>query len=432
MDFDAEAGERPSLMRVLQFQLGLRRSINARVKDLAWKHEQNESILRRIGKKATERNKHFLQHLAQQEVFASSDVAKKNVLALASFPFVFLFLLVQTIQNIRHQGSPTEHVFISNNNPLLCKYSHYVCNVIRIKDYRIEKGNRYVLDRNVLIFWFKKWLFAPAPRHIAFHLKALLFLCKYNAVMRHYQPRSIYSFMEYSDAGPITTQFLNSRNCRHENIMHGHKDFSVKDSAFSIFNTVYVWGEYYANLFYKLGMETEEYVIIGHPTHRQLFREAYSYGRSNGLVVILALPDSNWPHLAKLSNELQQAGIEVYFKPHPVYGNAEAIEFFSDRCGKKSVLLEEAVDALNRNCCFWGGNSSLVIEAWLLSKRIILFGQTTFPPEITESCRTLKIPDWETLDHDRLVKFIVQPIFDGKAPMETGLSSLKLRKISCR
>jgi hypothetical protein len=215
--------------------------------------------------------------------------------------------------------------------------------------------------------------------------------------------------MEYSACSTILTEFLESKGIKHVNVMHGHKEFNVKDTCFSGFHICLIWGKYYKNLFNELKMRTGKYCYIGHPTHRAFYNiDIFSdICRKESVVFILNQESSIWLDFKILGSYLKEKKIPVYFKPHPIYDKNAAKNYFGNTFGYNSILNGTSFDALSEHEIIIGNKSTILMEAWLAGNKVVMYKCNAYSKSCINGTRALRINSHDENALSLLYKFIV-------------------------
>jgi len=283
--------------------------------------------------------------------------------------------------------------------------------LFKLESYDICDEVDMFVDWNLIKFWL--WLFAKHKwliRYPHFVFVAVAKTLFYNYFLYLFRPKYVYSFAEASVTGPLVTLYMNRCGVRHCSIMHGVRIQSVKE-AFTYFNTMYVWGDYWMWLFKDLYCKTEAFVCTGHPIVAK-FKDVKALKNNNdqavyNVVFILQMPESqDWGRIKDLIAEIEATTqVRFFLKPHPLYTSV-ARDYFS---GYR--LCEMPKEVVLRNFhTFMGYTSTFLVEAFILKKKVILVetGQTweipLLGPRVLRVCLPL-----DKKSRKEFVRFIETP-----------------------
>lgn len=122
----------------------------------------------------------------------------------------------------------------------------------------VEFGSSMCWDKEVRSILFeivKRYGFKPD-----FLLNVLFSLSNYNYIIKTFHPKEIVTSYESSISCAILTCYCHQNGVNHVNIMHGEK-LMTQNNLCGHFDVMYVWDDYYKELFKKLKYKTNEYRI---------------------------------------------------------------------------------------------------------------------------------------------------------------------------
>lgn len=247
-----------------------------------------------------------------------NSVIKNMAYFFAKYPMIIYLLLFKRNRKIE----------INSRNVLLLHNLHQK-NRENVLPEEYTKNEKYLMSNYTLNFKDIKFLFYVYKNienkfyYAEFYLKLIYNIAKLSDINKNFKNKNLLNSFEYSYCSSLCTQYLNENNNKHINIMHGEKLFYVRDS-FSKFNEFYVWGEYYKDLFLKLGMEKSQFKIYTNP-HFSLLNNMINNENKNVMTLY-------WTPAILLNEQLIQNIFKEYDKYelviryHPSYKDL----FFND------------------------------------------------------------------------------------------------------
>lgn len=142
---------------------------------------------------------------------------------------------------------------ISNNDNIIPNFyldsdSFVVCDMI---------GGMY-LDKEA--FKILKECLVICRGNLAFLFQVLFPLGNYSYIVNKYNPNEIITTYESLPTVSILTYYCRQKGVKHINFMHGEKILS-QNNTMGVFDVMYVWDEYYVELFKKLKYLCKSYII---------------------------------------------------------------------------------------------------------------------------------------------------------------------------
>ncbi len=125
---------------------------------------------------------------------------------------------------------------------------------------------------------FLQQIFKRYPISFHFQLKCIMKIGMYSAQLLLHTPQAIISYTEGAFTSSVATEYCESHEIEHINIMHGEMYFVVHTSFFR-FSRYYVWDQYYVDLFKSLHAPVSQFIIeLPETLKRNLFKkENYKY-----------------------------------------------------------------------------------------------------------------------------------------------------------
>ena len=246
----------------------------------------------------------------------------KNIVAF--FVIIRYWVMIKKISNEKVESNiESVLMFDGQNSDFLPKSLNYKLEVIGL-------GNKLLLteyDRNYLKKIIKKY-----PFSYLFIFKIMIKIATYSYAIDLYNPKSIISTCEYSFTSSILTSFCESKCIEHINVMHGEKDFNIRD-AFCRFSKFYVWDEYYIDLFKKLRAGESEFIIEIPPSMKLDFGK-YRIEESQicDYKFYLQLEtEKTLQNLKVVIDILERNENKVILRPHPIYTDLKLLsKYFSN------------------------------------------------------------------------------------------------------
>lgn len=189
---------------------------------------------------------------------------------------------------------------------------------------------------------FLRSIWKRHPFDFYFLLKIMIKVAAYSAQISAHHPNEFVVSSEYSFTSSILTQYAESRNIIHTNIMHGEKLFTISD-AFVRFSRFIVWDEHYIRLFCSLRADESQFQVEIPPalkfksqvSDKYYFLKYYLSDESEGDLI----------KIAELLKELTEQGKTVAVRPHPRFSDMNIIEhiFKGIEIEHKTVDIEESI-----------------------------------------------------------------------------------------
>lgn len=271
----------------------------------------------------------YYQYKCQMFLIRSSLI--KILINLGSLPLIIYYLLKKNDYIEEHQES--SFVFFSDGKP-----ENILPLSIRDEgEIRIIESKKECIDKKI-----RRQLVQVAFRYpFSWHLilKVLIKLKYYCYVIKQYNPRRIITCNEYSFTSSILTQYCESLNIQHINVMHGEKLYFIRDSFFR-YHKCYVWDEYYKSLLCDLRADSQQFIVEVPPALLLQNKECYEKDRFQKVDYTYYLASEKEDIIEKIVDnlkELQALKRKVRARPHPRYTLESTI----------SYLLKEGIEVEN-------------------------------------------------------------------------------------
>lgn len=316
----------------------------------------------------------FLQYKCQM---AGANRMKKIILdliAVVLFPF---YVAIALICNVTISSKITN----DNKKPTAVL-------AVKIKDDLIQRSltERYtivnpkttwiILDKRS--FNFLRSLLHLFPHHPYFILKCMIKVSTYSYYCIKYNPDAIITTSEYSFTSSILTRYLEQLSVKHINIMHGEKIYNIRDSFFR-FSECIVWDQYYVDLLCKLRAYPKQFHVELPPRHLGLlkYKRKTDNSLNNKLLKFYWASEVDGKELEYITKELirlQDSGIRVVIRNHPVYG--EHLEKIAKHYFRgfpiENPFEIDIYDSLAETDYVFGTYTTVLYEASLMGKVIVI------------------------------------------------------------
>lgn len=218
-------------------------------------------------------------------------------------------------------------------------------------------------DRKFIIKIWKKY-----PLDFYFLLKIMIKIAAYRAEIEKFNPKEIIVSAEYSFTSSILTEYVESMNIIHTNVMHGEKLFTISDSFFR-FTQCYVWDKHYVTLFKSLRVPVNQFKIE--------IPKALKFSKQNvkkSYYLKYYLSDENENDLKKIAflfKKIEKKGYRVAVRPHPRFSDEKLIKtiFKEIELEDKSVGIEESILSCEYVCALF---STVLNQAYFNGVKIVI------------------------------------------------------------
>jgi hypothetical protein len=238
------------------------------------------------------------------------------LLNMASLPMIILYLKKKATRI--GTNNRADAVFFADGKPeniipISLKRQYSSWEVINEKGEYLSKMDKKYLK--------KLWLRYPFSWH--FLLKCLIKIRFYSYELATKEPKVIVVCNEYSFTSSVLTNYCESKNIKHINVMHGEKLYYMRDSFFH-FHQCYVWNEHYAALFRSLRAENTQFVIA---VPESLKFVKIDVPKTIDFTYYLGAEDGETlEHILHSLNQLSHNKNNVAIRPHPRYSDVEKIK----------------------------------------------------------------------------------------------------------
>lgn len=202
-----------------------------------------------------------------------------------------------------------------------------------------------------------------------FMFRLLWKLAVYSELIDSYCPQRIWVTQEMVFESSFLTAYCESHNVEHVNFMHGENYFSIQ-IAFAGFSQIYVWDEYYVQLFSSLLIQAKRYVIFS-----PLERSTSGYSQKNIIKYYNQVSQNNKTFNQILDNLERFAKLnkcEIVVRLHPLHKTEYEIKSLRAR----NIPLEEdsidIVDSISEAKYICSEFSSVLYIGSLLNRHIVI------------------------------------------------------------
>lgn len=296
------------------------RKLHQRTKDfLEIPVERERAFLKSLPEPKDDYQRSYLQYCCQNFYKKTYVVLFLNIVAWLIQPFALLFLLAKG-------------VFVNQQSVSFDAVSD-------LEDFKEvipqEVKGRYTLDfahwfsacslsrKDLFVVWhlWKKYPFSGF-----FNLKCMLKLSYYSHMIRAYRPKAIVTHNEFAFTSSISTHFCEHWGVKHINVMHGEKLFYIRDSFFR-FTQMYIWNEYYRDLFLSLRAASSQFVVsVPQSLHIEEGKYQSEEVYADFKYYLQIYTADQIASIVSSMEKLKRKGYSVKYRPHPRYSNIALLE----------------------------------------------------------------------------------------------------------
>lgn len=231
----------------------------------------------------------------------------------------------------------------------------------------ITVDHEYVsLNGSDLKLIWKIFLSHPFSPYYLLHI--IIKLSIYRGFINKYNPQAIVVNEEFSCVSSIMTYYCELHGIEHINILHGEKDFYIRDSFFR-FNKCYVWDEWYVKLFESLRAAKGQFVIEVPPCF-VLKRNEYSYIDLVDYKYYLEGNDK-LEEIAQSIHKLKNFGYSIKVRPHPTFTDVNKMMCFfePDEIEDCNVSTEESIMGTKNAISLY---STVLLQAYFSGINVVI------------------------------------------------------------
>ena len=309
-------------------------------------------------------NRSYLQYKCQMKFESTIKVILLNLIS----PFLILGIIIYGQMNSYSIRSSFESQK-TKKKAINLGYSDLIPKSLK-DEYNIIEGNKKLcFTINDLIFI--KSIFQKYPFQWYFLFKCIFKIGIYSYIIKEYKPVAILTNSEYSFTSSILTQYCREQKIKHINYMHGEKIFAIRDSFFE-FDLMYIWDEYYINLFNSL-YANNEYVIevperfkSKNNTNRNQFEDE--------LIIKYYLQWEDEIELEKINRVriLLKDEYKFIVRPHPRYSDTKLIQRIFPTESIESPYDVDIMSSIRNSYAVCSKYSTVFFQAYLQDKVLII------------------------------------------------------------
>ena len=303
----------------------------------------------------------FLAYKLQKKYTQYSSL-RKIAIAIFSFLSLFVLMLMLFFKKVsKIKDTNTVYYRVSHNEGILPQFYKNMPDLETV-----EFGSEMSWDKEV-----RKVLYEITKRYGLypyFLLNVLFSLANYNSLIRRYHPKEIVTSYESSISCAILTYYCHLHGVKHVNIMHGEK-LLTQNNLLGHFDVMYMWDNYYVDLFKRLKYKTSEYKI--HNPWREI--ELPEPTEKHDITFYLNfINEEECQILISVIEKLSEKGFDAIVRMHPSQlgtGIADTL--------KRSVKVENNSDVsifqsiANTERCV-SQFSTVLFQAYSLGKAIVI------------------------------------------------------------
>ncbi len=229
--------------------------------------------------------------------------------------------------------------------------------------------NKHILKFDDICFIVKNlslYIFHPY-----FVFKCIYNISKYSYYITVYKPKAIIDHAEFSCTSSILTAYCRRKGVKHINVQHGEKLFHIRD-AFFVYDSCYVWDEYYKDLFVSLRAYEDQFVIE-RPRIFSVEKKADFHNPSYAdYKYYLQWPsDEQVKSIVKSFDFAREKGMVVKFRVHPNHMNSDIVKLIpkEELEDPRIVSIEES---LSYSCNVVGSYTTVLLHAFFSGINVIL------------------------------------------------------------
>jgi len=223
-------------------------------------------------------------------------------------------------------------------------------------------------------------LYKRYPFSFYFILHIIYKLGLYRGFIEMYNPQTMVVSEEFSCVSSTLTYYCEQLGIEHINIMHGEKDYYIRD-AFFRFHKCYVWDDWYIELFKSLRADKSEYVV----EIPSCFKLDNARREFNGTLVdykYYLWGNEKIDEIAKGLHQLKSDGYSIKVRPHPSFTDPDKLKgyFSKDEIEDCSVSTEVSLVGTKNAISLY---STVLLQAYLSGINVII-DNLNFPDEYTK------------------------------------------------
>lgn len=252
-------------------------------------------------------------------------------------------------------------------------------------------------------------------------LRSIRRIAQYSSTIERYNCKIIVAISsEGSPWSSILTAYCRSEGVRHVQIMHGIRFYSSQ-MAFAEFDDYYVWGEYHCDVFKKMNVNAQKFIVAGNPTHQIMYSECKRINQSKTRHVALIcfdypimMLDDMFSLVHEVTEKVLRKGWDVVFRSHPSYIK-ESLEYFKklqyyypNKINSEDPLIINLIDSFKKAEVVVSCYSNALTDAWIAGKKCIYINNDRIPLQEFHFAKNIKIFH----KGDDISSFLVSPLIN--------------------
>lgn len=338
----------------------IRNKINEGLLEVSY--DNQKKILTNLGTPKDIFERSYFQYKCQMTVFTLIDIFVLNLISIV--PLIILLLKRKSVNDINNEY---DTAFITAGvssdilpEELISKTNQIIEFQSKGKS-KLSKSDKNYIFKNILkSYWYSPYFVYKVSSKIG----------RYSVILDSFAVSNITTYLEFSFASSILTDYCRSRNVKHINVMHGEKLFNIRDSYIE-FDEFYVWDEYYMKLFQEMQANVVSYKIELPRSITSI--KIKSNNLTNNATYYLAYETNE--ELTSIKENLKSLDSifdKIIIRYHPRYADKNLImELFKnfEIEDPREVKIE---DSFNRTNYIISLYSTVLFQAHKLGKKIII------------------------------------------------------------
>jgi len=325
--------------------------------------ENQIKYLNYLGEAKTPADRSYKQYKCQTYIMNNLFVGLLNLFSFFALP-IFLLKLKK---NSKHPcKEKSDAVFISNGISTNVIPQTLIKRYNKIKMINFTENLSLTKEDIKYLKTLKEWHKYPPY----FKLKVYLKMAIYSSAIRLYEPLAFISYCESSFTSQIITEWLEQKNIKNINIMHGEKLFLISDS-YAYFSEFFVWDKHYKDLMIEMKAEESQF-IIEQPSK---FKNTKIPVKQPEFFLTYYLSDEGEKGIIKIAKSLdilKNKGMNCKVRLHPRGNNYEVVrKYLKDFIieDPSSIDLYESFADTEFLCSL---NSTVLYEGFMLGKKVVI------------------------------------------------------------
>ena len=263
--------------------------------------------------------------------------------------------------------TPQSNIYykVSNNQGILPKRFMYSTNI-----HMVEMGAGMLWDKDIELII--KTCIRKRYINVGFIFECLFSLLNYAYIVKVYNPQNIITSYESAPAVSILTKYCSQKKVRHINIMHGEKLYTM-NNILGHFDIMYVWDEYYIDLFQKLRYKCNEYLIenpwsqldLPNPNDLHDITLYLNYVKYEDI-----------QHIREIVHKVKQRKQSIYVRMHPSQFNSNFHREIEKFVHVEDITITSIFQSLSNTKYVLSQYSTVLFQGYSLGKEIVIDDMT--------------------------------------------------------